>query len=88
MQINTAISAGTLAVEISTVTAQIAAVNNLINNNAYIGSGTLVVADPTAGNIYQTVNQLTVSESNTVFTAMLSVLNARLSSWQTALAAM
>jgi hypothetical protein len=88
MLLATATSAGTLAQEINVVTNQITQVNSVINNNATITGGSLQVNDPIIGQFTQTIATLTLAESQTVFNSMLTILNARLTTFQSALAAM
>ena len=86
-------TAATLTAAIDAVNVQIVSVTAAIANGAFIAGGNLIVNDPIAyyatSNINQlTLNQLTVAESATVFNSMLTILNARLATWNAALAAL
>jgi hypothetical protein len=86
MLLATAQTAGQLAVEITAVNAQIAALDVLIANNAVITGGSFSAIDGTTGALYsQNIQPLTIAETSTILTSIISVLNTRLTAWNATL---
>ncbi len=77
-----------LAQSIVVATAEIAALNSAITNGAVLAAGNILMVGPVINSVPFVVGGLSVAESSTIFGAMLSVLNGRLTAWNATLAAL